>query len=440
MKKLNVFLLFIFLLVSCTPEVTAVPVQTLATNTSTPKPTLTLRPTFTPPATLIPCPSLPVTFGEVTVVFHEPMQDGDCEDIIKYSRLTEEKFKAMGYPTGRVQVNVFATPEAVTNHLYDWAKKMGCNPDTKENIFNLWTSRGMQAMVTREGVYLLTNLPDDAWRKANEEERAHAIFGEITQAVEINILGSCQKRWQIPDWYGHGIVEYFAALFTRDLGLSNLYDIHWDPAVLFIGNEPPLYIPQELKDCTNKLAELYAGERCVYIQAEMAFVLLREKYSQGKDIGLDVLIEMTKGKSFNQAFYDVYKISVSAFSDEFDAYRLNGYGYTLIETTPNSTPEPEINTSICGIQTDSRVECIGIKIDDGGKEVYVFRIQPFNLPSPDQWIIVSNCEVINAGYWTVSSDTYDIVFNTSVFSKGKECKVEFRFSADQQVVVHLVVP
>jgi len=314
MKKLTTFLLFIILLSSCSPQISSEieDIPTLIASTSTPTATLTPRPTLTPTATLIPCPSQPVIFGEVTVVFHEPMQDGDCEDIIKYSKLAEEQFRIIGYPTGKVQVNVFATPEAVTEFAYDWAKQAGCNPDSKEIIFQLWTERGFQAQGTRGAVFLLTNLLNNEWRKVRPVDRAAAITHEITQAVEINILGSCQKRWQIPDWYGHGVAEYFADNFIQEWGFPKSFE--------------------DTSGCKDKLANLRAGENCIYVQSQLVFDLLAQKYEGNYKKALDVLTEMTKGKSFNTAFYDVYKISVSAFSDEFDAYRLNGY--KLIEVTP----------------------------------------------------------------------------------------------------------
>jgi len=300
MKKARMCLLFIFLFCSCSSKTSLAPV----TSTSIPSATqfLTPVPTATP---LIQCPKEPLTFGEITVVFHEKVTDKDCNDIIKYTRLTVEQFAMIGYSTGKGEVAVFATPEAVTNYLYDWAKKMGCNPDSKESIFNLWTGRGMQAMSTRGAAFLLTNLPDDAWRKADEVERAHAIAHEITQVTETNILGSCQKRWQIPDWYGHGVAEYFAETFTQSWGFPKWFE--------------------DLSNCSETLAEMQAGKPCIYGQAELALKLLDEKYDGNLKKDLDVLTEMSKGKDFNQAFNDIYRISVSAFSDDFNNYRLNGY-------------------------------------------------------------------------------------------------------------------
>ncbi len=312
MKKTSAFFLVIILLSSCAPQPSSIH------NTSTPQVAQATNtekvPTTTTP--LIPCPKESQTISEITIVFHEEMSDKDCNDIIKYAQLTADQFALTGYKTGQVQVNVFATPETVTDFQYDWAKQKGCNPDAKEIILQSWTTREMQAQGTQGAVFLLVNLPNDAWRNAEEVERAHAVAHEITQVVETNILGSCQMRWKIPDWYGHGVAEFLATTFTQAWGFPRQYE--------------------DLSNCKETLAEMQAGKPCIYVQAELAFKFLGEKYGGSLKTALDVLTEMAKGKSFNQAFHDTYKVSVSAFSDDFDAYRLNGYRLP----TPTTAPTP----------------------------------------------------------------------------------------------------
>lgn len=310
MKKITVLFLITIILSSCSPQVSSNTLTpTIAiTNSFTPTITRTPQPTLTATATLIPCPELenPVIIDDIKVIFYEKVSSKDCHDIQKFVRLTKEKFNSLKYETGPVDVHVFEKPDNLAHFQYDVVKNVGCNPDAEENILKSWQDHGPSGQSTRGAVFLLTG---SEW---HEVDKAHAIVHEIAQAMLINILGSCQKRWQVPDWYGHGLVEYYVEIFIPDWGLKP-----WN---------------EDLYKCQLKLVEIRAGQECAYMEAQMAFWLLQSAKFGGKDRGLDVILEMTQGKSFNQAFYDVYNISVSAFSDEFDTYRLNGY--KLIEATP----------------------------------------------------------------------------------------------------------
>lgn len=285
--------------------------ETIATPSATT--TLTVTPTFTPtitrtPApTLIPCPPVgqPTIFGEIQVVFHEAVPSKACHNVLLYAELTSDEFAEMGIVTGPVEIAVFATVDAITEYVYETARLAGCNPDDKEIIRSQWIRGG--AMVTKGAVFLREGKIEASFDIASH------IAGEVTQATMINILGSCQRKWQVPDWFAHGLSEYHMEMFTAEWGLTP-----WE---------------EDLYKCRYKLEQLVPGQDCIYMEAQMAFHLLRE--ISGEDRGMDVIQQMAKGKSFNTAFYDVYGISVSEFSDMFDEYRKAGY---KLPPTPTSTP------------------------------------------------------------------------------------------------------
>ncbi len=286
-------------------ETTATP---SATPTETVTPTFTPTVTRTPAPTLIPCPPVgqPTSFGEIQVVFHEAVPSKACHYVLLYAELTSDEFAEMGIATGPVEIAVFATVDAITEYVYETARLAGCNPDDKEIIRSQWIRGG--AMVTKGAVFLREGKVEASFDIASH------IAGEVTQATMINILGSCQLKWQVPDWYAHGLSEYHMEVFTNEWGLKP-----WE---------------EDLYKCRYRLEQLKPGEECIYMEAQMAFHLLREL--SGADRGMDVIIQMSKGKSFNTAFYDVYGLSVSDFSNAFDEYR--AHGYRLAPTSTPSTP------------------------------------------------------------------------------------------------------
>lgn len=312
MKRLIPFLLFVIFLSSCSPQV---PPNTLTptievTSSLTPTSTLTPRPTLTPTATLIPCPTSSILqFGEIQVFFHEAdITSEDCNFFANYVEKFNEWATLNGFSTKDAQVHVFTTPEVVTDFEYDWSRKVGCNPDTKENILQSWISGGAHASIG-SSFFMVTGWWDEP--ENIKSERIIAVVHELIHVIQGNYAGSCQVMWQIPDWFKEGQAQYFGRLLVSDWGIT------------------PDDVRANLLTCEYRLSQLVSGQGCVYMQGEQAFILLREKYGEKS---MDVFMEIAEGKSFNQAFYDVYNISVSAFSDEFDAYRLNGY--KLIEVTP----------------------------------------------------------------------------------------------------------
>lgn len=293
-----------------------VPPQTTATGTPSVTPTVTSTVTFTPtvtrtPApTKIPCPPLgePVLIGgETRVIFQETVTDANCDQIQRFVGFAQEKFVSLSIETGPITVYVFASAEAVTPFEYEVIRKAGCNPDSQENILATWKDHGSSGQGTRGAVFLLAR---PGWARL---DMASAIAHEMTQAAMINILGSCQRKWQVPDWYAHGLAEYNAETFTLAWGLTP-----W---------------PEDLFKCRFRLEQLKPGQECIYMEAQMALHLLKDL--SGRDKGMDVIVEMSKGKSFNSAFYDVYGISVSEFSDMFEEYRKAGY---KLVPTPTSNP------------------------------------------------------------------------------------------------------
>ncbi len=263
--------------------------------------------TRTPVPTRIPCPPVgqPSTFGEIRVVFHEIVPANACHYVLLYAQLTNDKFIEMGHKTGPVEIAVFATIDAITDYVYETARLAGCNPDSRDVIRSQWERGG--AMVTKGAVFLREGRAEAPFDIAGH------IVGETTQATIINILGSCQRKWQVPDWFAHGLAEYHMEMFTAEWGLTP-----WR---------------ENLDKCRYKLEQLVPGQDCIYMEAQMAFHLLRDL--SGADRGMDVIIQMGKSKSFNQAFAEIYGMSVSNFSDMFDAYRLAGYRLpTPTKTSP----------------------------------------------------------------------------------------------------------
>ncbi len=284
---------------------TAQPMATetaIVAATATPMPTLLPTSTPMPTETQIPlCPPVgaPVVFGEISVIFHEPVSAQACDDVLTYVRNTNNAFASLGYSTGPMEIAVFATIDMATDYTYETTRLAGCNPDSKDGIRGNWERGG--ALSTKGAAFFLV---DPQWDSAQELEKANPIVHEITQVTIKNILGSCQRTWTVPDWFTTGLAEYHAEIFTTQWGMTQF--------------------DEDLYRCHERLGTLAPSNGdCVYMEAQMAFHLLKEKY--GVDKGLDVMLAMQSGSSFNSAFAQVYGISVSQFSAEFDAYREAGY-------------------------------------------------------------------------------------------------------------------
>lgn len=313
MKNISMLLFFVILLVSCSPQISSEHevIPTLPTSTSIPTSTRTPRPTRTPTATLIPCPtSGMLTVGDIQIFFHEAdITPADCKFFATYVEKVNEWATINGFLTKNAQVHVFTTPAVVTDFEYEWAQKAGCNPESKEIILQSWKSGGAHASLG-SAFFMITGW----WDKNHNSENIVALVHELTHVIQGNYAGSCQRMWQIPDWYKEGQAQYFGRLLSSEWGVE------------------PADVRENLLGCNYKLSQLVSGQDCIYMQGEQAFILLREKHGERS---MDVFMEIAKGKSFNTAFYDVYKINVSAYSDEFDAYHLNGY---KLPPVPTSTP------------------------------------------------------------------------------------------------------
>lgn len=313
MKKASMFFLFIILFSSCAPQTPTISDITTpsvtATSILTPTITLTPRPTLTATATLIPCPESGIfAVGEIQVFFEEQgITSEDCHFFAYYVAKINDWAMMNGYSTTSAEIHVFNSAEAVTDFEYDWARMAGCNPDSKENILQSWRSGGAHASIG-SAFFMVTGW----WDQNPKSERVVALVHEFVHIIQGNYAGSCPRMWQIPDWFKEGQAHYFGRLLASEWGID------------------PGDVRANLLGCKYKLSQLIPGQDCIYMQGEQAFILLREKYGEKS---MEVFIEISKGKSFNQSFYDTYKISVSAFSDDFDAYRLSGY--TLpVSTTP----------------------------------------------------------------------------------------------------------
>jgi hypothetical protein len=241
----------------------------------------------------------PTIIGEISVIFHEPVSVQACHEIQLYTRLTNAKLLDMGHSTGQMEVAVFATIDGVTDYVYETARLAGCNPDAKDIIRSQWQRGG--AMSTLGAAFFLA---DSRWNRAELLDKVHPLVHEISQVTMANILGSCQRTYEVPDWFSTGLAEYHAEVFTLSWGIPQ-----WE---------------EDLWRCDSSLKNLgHDGTDCIYMEAQMAFHLLKEK--NGVDRGLDVYVQMGKGKSFGTAFYDVYGMALSQFYEDFDAYRKTGY-------------------------------------------------------------------------------------------------------------------
>jgi hypothetical protein len=434
MKKLNVVLLFVFLLVSCSPQVTAVPTS-IPTQTFTKTPTLLPTKIATLTITPSPTPRSVSDAKNVTVIVSNNVSQEAADAYLQGVAIIQaylcEKYGLCEYQDITLSLGFSGggcgVYGASTIKLY--IEECGITSPTKLDYMRTAAMEFSTAYVvhnqgctTNIGKYKIPPLWFDGgglWLSinslmwANEYKKDPADLDHRFQRMSLEDYAYYSHVREVPPITGEGILELDTNYSDNDrqkwwtrivLGYLMMDYIFENPNI--ITTEPK---QGEITLPVVRLCKAFLETG----NLEEAFI----------EIGLDRV-----------ALYEALakRIDQECEKTNFPCYKR---GINLTATT-----QAKPDSSICGIQTDSRVECIGIKIDDSGKEVYVFRIQPFNLPPPDQWIIVSNCEVINAGYWRVTSDTYDIVFNTSVFSKGKECKVEFRFSTDQQVVLHLVVP
>ncbi len=271
---------------------------TMPVATDTVEPTNTV-PAVTPTSTRIPCPPVgePAVYGEIRVVYHESVGVDACNLIQRYVSLTNEKFSAMGYETGPIEVAVFTTVDAVTDYTYEKARLAGCNPDSKDIIRSQWTRGG--AMSTHGVALFMTT---GWWNENPLNERIVAVVHETTHVVQGNYAGSCARSWQVPDWYSEGQAQYFGRLFESQWGIM------------------PADIRSNLLGCRGQLSNL-SGD-CLYMQGEQAFVLLAHLYGEKS---MDVWVKFAEGKSFNTAFYETYGTSVSQFSSDFDAYVKGGY-------------------------------------------------------------------------------------------------------------------
>jgi hypothetical protein len=306
----KVFSLFILtlILISCAPlhiDASPIPIETQApTRVMTSTLTLTPTVTYTPTLPFVACQSEKpiVIYQEIVIFFHDKnVSREDCRDIQWYTSLIVENYTSAGYPIGSVEIHVSTDPMILAQFLYDIGKKSGCNPDSIANIAESWPKNNMGgAQTTKGGIFLRPG----EWEASR---KAASLAAELWQNVMWTILGSCQLRWQVPDWYGHGLSEHRTEAILNDLGF------------------PPRL--EDLSQCHTSLLELQAGSdrNCIYNQAHLVFNYLHEQYNTTEQMEVEVLNKMVEGSSFPNAFEKVFGVSVSQIVVEFDEWYQKTY-------------------------------------------------------------------------------------------------------------------
>lgn len=133
---------------------------------------------------------------------------------------------------------------------------------------------------------------------------------------------------------------------------------------------------------------------------------------------IDYYSEIGRGTPWKESFKIAFGMAVNEFYDKFEAIRQKG----------------GIDASVCVVQTDPRVKCLGRKpLGD-----FVFRIPINPTTQENDWIVVSACGV--TGWGLEGTDVLHILQISVTDDTHGPCQVKVTFSASQQVTVEFNVP
>jgi hypothetical protein len=321
-KFIFISLICVFLLgcsgVQMVPVVNAQQADPTGTHTMTLS--YTPKPSTTPNATWIPCSEDLLTPeplpNDIEVIYYDKVTAaGQCNDIAKYSMQAKQELESAGFEVGPLTVHVFTDYKAFAPVQRQIVKDAGCNPDSRAEIEKTWEGKMTGGQSTGGAIFLLAG---PGWPSY---DKASTISHEVTQVAMINILGSCERKWEVHDWFAHGLAEFNAEAFPRRWGLG-------------AGYKEDICFSQSLE-------EMMPGAQCIYTAAQKGIELLVQGPYECST-PMDVILHMGQNNTgFETSFSEVCGVTVEEFSDDFDVFRSIRYKLTstpLPTVTPTKTP------------------------------------------------------------------------------------------------------
>lgn len=407
MKKFYFTLIIALLLTSCAPA-TIKPTITVApasTATSTLAPTPTLTPTITPTSTIAPTP-LPLT-----LVYQD--------DVPVDGRVLEEQAAKKAYiyysqyvDMGQITIYTFSDVNLVLDKIS--VSLQADYGQTKSMAREFWPTTG--GFITGNDVVVNSGFPP--WSdQGNGCYKAKNVSHEMFHLVQRALLHHALNRFidYGPEWLKEGSAEMMG-----NRAVDGLNDCDYKKTLdsWF----------QDSRDADFSLQQVEGGNFSSKIKfwsfAPWAVDYLINLAPKGERSLVEYYSEIGDGTTWRDAFETAFGISVQDFYTTFQAYQ-------------NKT-KITMDTSICVIQSDSRVKCLGREPNRNNEFDYVFKIPFVVKTQPQQWKWESSCNITGYGAQG-TGNVNELLLNVDKSTQGN-CHVKFTFSADQQVTVDFAIP
>ncbi|MCZ2122014.1 MAG: hypothetical protein LC108_07100 [Anaerolineales bacterium] len=413
MKKLNTFLLFVFLLSSCAPAATAIPTLTPSpTKTATSTPTNTPTPTNTSNPTITPTP-LPITF-----IYQD--------DVPVEARLLQEQaaYKAYSYfsqfvDLGSITIYTFSDIDLYIDEIYP-SIQADAPTITKSWFIEDWKANGGSNTLAEDKVIIGSSYP--AWKDdANRCFKVANVTHEIFHIVQSKLLQHPLFRPELdygPEWIKEGSAQVMAYKFADGINQCDAQKLGFD------------YWRTDASVGDTLLSDLGGfdaiGKPKFWSVAPWAVDYLIQSNSHGEKSVIQYYSEIGNGKTWQAAFQSSFGMTIEEYYAEFDAIQK---GQAI-----------ELDKSVCLPQTDNRVKCLGL-FDNNGYADYIFEIpiDVSKIPSADQWKSTGNCIVTGWGGSPKSPTSYELAISFDSSTHGV-CHIDVIFSADQQITLDFMIP
>jgi hypothetical protein len=405
MKSINIVILLVLLLSSCAPVATAIPSLTPSpTQTATLTPTNTPTPTSTATSTLTPT-LLPITFK------YQDSIPANARGIQEQAMNKAYRYFSQYTDLGPITVYTFYDISLVMDEIYS-----DINADEKIDIsvFRKDWAAGLSGGGASDDTVIINpnhlNWKDSGCYKPKNiiHETFHMVQAKLMQTHSL----PADEISYSPEWLNEGSAEVIGHFLADGIGGCS----YQDRVKFWIETTSD-------KVVSLKEIEASSSKEWFWSTAPLAVVQLIQNSPDKEKSLFKYYSELGSGKDWHDAFNSAFGLSVEEFYEQFDTY------YQSIKLT--------LDMSVCLLQSDSRIKCLGRKPSHAGF-VYLFSIPfGFNTP-PDKWTQEATCVLAPQGYeGTTSAVTFQVYIEKSVHGT---CHAAFKSGEGKRFSVDFLAP